>query len=57
MKVYKNKLVYTLEFLSAEKADIYEPEAMKDRIQQCLSMYNCVKDNAKIELYSEKVEV
>jgi len=57
MKVYKNKLVYTLEFLSSEKADVYEADSLKSRIQQCLSLYDCVKDNSKIELYSEKVEV
>ncbi len=57
MKVYKNTLIYSLDFLSKRPGHSYDPIELKRRIEQCISLYDCVAENGRVSINTEEIEI
>lgn len=57
MRIYKNTLVYRLEFISTEDGLIYDLDAIRTRIEQCVNLYKTIGTDSKIDIMSEQVEI
>jgi hypothetical protein len=57
MKLYKNTLIYSLEFLSKHPGKYYDPVELKRRIEQCISLYDCVTEDGRVSINTEEIEI